>query len=249
MKVLITDSGYRSGALAAARSLAASGWIVGIGSPARRGHATRSRAVAHVHDVPSPEIDLDGYVGGINAAVAREGYAVVLPTSDLDMLALSEHRDRVDAIVPYGPAAGVTRALDKLESTEAARAAGLDAPWTRLADPETIASISPDAELIVKAKNHTFLDRGSGTHGKVATVCIGRSAVAERVALIEAEGGRAVVQEPVRGRLTALAVVADRASRPVACVYQEAQRSWPERVGGTARGVTAPLNPELFAGA
>jgi hypothetical protein len=245
VRVLLTDSGYRSGALSAARSLHAQGWTVGIGSPHGKGHAARSRAIAHVHAVPSPEMDLDGFVVAVNDAIAERAYDVVLPTSDLDMLALSEHRDRINTVVPYGPSEGVARALDKLDSTEAARNAGLDVPWTRAADRAAFESIAPDEEVVVKARNHTFLDRGAGTLFKVATVCRGPEEAAARVALIEAEGGRAVVQEPVGGRLTALAVVTDRAARPVAHVYQEAERSWPERVGGTARGVTATVDPEL----
>jgi predicted ATP-grasp superfamily ATP-dependent carboligase len=245
MRVLVTDSGYRSGALSAARSLHSYGWKVGLGTPRVESHAARSRSVAAVHEIPSPEIDLSGFVRGVNAAIAGAGYEVVLPTSDLEMLALSEQRDGIDAVVPYGPPAGVRRALDKLDSTEAAVAAGLHVPWTRLADEETVRAVPEGRAVVVKARNHTFLDRGAGTSFKVATICRGPRAVAERVALIEDEGGQAVVQEVVDGPLAALAVVADDSSTPVASVYQRAERNWPEPVGGTARGVTAAIDPGL----
>jgi predicted ATP-grasp superfamily ATP-dependent carboligase len=244
--VLVTDSGYRSGALSAARSLAAHGWTVGLGSAlGRKSHAARSRAFSAVHLVPSPELDLAGFVSSVNDAVRRDGYEVVLPTSDLEMLALSERRADVDAVVPYGPPDGVRRALDKLASTLAAEKAGLDVPWTRPADPETLGALADEVEVVVKARNHTFLDRGAGTSFKVATVCRGRREVAARVALIEGEGGEAVVQQPVEGALTALSVVTDESSRPVVSVYQRAIRNWPEPVGGTARGVTERVDPDL----
>ena len=245
MKVLITDSGYISGTLDAARSLRSAGWTVGLGSPRGKGFASRSRAVSRSHVVPSPEIDLDGFVAGLNGAVAEGGYQVILPSGDIEMLALSQERDRINAIVPYGHHEGVVRALDKLDSTEAAEKVGLRVPWTRATNHEGLSEITPERELIVKARRHTFLDRGSGTEFKVATICRGPQDVAARAALIASEGGEGVVQESLSGTLAALSLVCDRRSRVVARMYQVAHATWPEPVGGMARGVTAPIDEDL----
>jgi predicted ATP-grasp superfamily ATP-dependent carboligase len=190
-------------------------------------------------------MDLDGFVAGLNRAIADVGYDVILPSSDLDMLALSQERERIDAKVPYGPHDGVVRALDKLDSTEAAEKVGLHVPWTRLTDDEGLSAIAPGREVIVKARRHTFLDRGVGTHYKVATVCRGREEAIARARLIASEGGQGVVQERLTGRLVALSLVADRRSRVVGRMYQVAHASWPEPVGGTARGITEAIDEDL----
>ena len=190
-------------------------------------------------------MDLEGFVTGLNRAVAAIGYDVILPSSDLDMLALSQERGRIEARVPYGPHEGVVRALDKLDSTEAAAKAGLRVPWTKLADEEGLAAVGSDREVIVKARRHAFLDRGRGTHYKVATVCRGPQEAGERARLIESEGGEGVVQERHTGRLVSMSVVADHQSRLVARMYQVALASWPQGVGGTARGVTEAIDEDL----
>jgi hypothetical protein len=190
-------------------------------------------------------MDLEGFVTGLNRAIADVGYDVILPSSDLDLLALSQERSRIEARVPYGPHEGVVRALDKIDSTEAAEKAGLRVPWTRLADKDGLAAVAAGREVIVKARRHTFLDRGRGTHYKVATVCRGPEEAAERARLIASEGGQGVVQERLTGRLVALSVVADRHSRLVARMYQVALASWPESVGGTARGITEEIDEDL----
>ena len=124
--------------LAAARSLHAAGWEVGVASA--HGELARSRSVRRDFSVPAPEHDPDAFVATVAALVAEHGYDVVFGADDIEVLLLSARRDEIGCVVPYAAHADVVRAIDKLALVEAAGRVGLAVPPTEVATPAALAS-------------------------------------------------------------------------------------------------------------
>ncbi len=215
---LLIDDGTAGYVLPAARSLARAGWKVGLGSAIPSMRTRGSRAIHHRHTVPRPEHDLDAFVDAVNTAIAADGYDVLIPADDVEMIALSAVRDRLDAVVPYGDHASVMRAVDKLELAQAAQEAGLAVPHTEVA---TSASIETCAlPVMVKSRLHWAPDMGANVRSILVQRVDDRDAVARRVAEIEAAGGSALLQQPLSGRQVAMSIVADRRGDIVAVSAQ-----------------------------
>jgi predicted ATP-grasp superfamily ATP-dependent carboligase len=243
VRALILDGRSARASLAAARALAADGWIVAIGAPRRDGLAAVSRSVAAFHEVPLPEAGADAFASALARAVEAGGYEVVFASSDIDVLSLSAVRGRIGAAVPHPDDAALRRGMDKRELTRAAQRVGLAVPRTVMGDDEGLAP-----PVVVKERVHGDLAAGAPPETVVAEVMVDRAAVRERVAAIRARGGEAIVQEVVRGRLVAVTVVCDRDGRIVARAQQEALRTWPGDVGTSARARTVAIDETLAAG-
>ena len=93
VRVLIVESGFTRGALAACRSLAGAGWTVGIGSPDKYGLAASSRHADRWHEVPPVEQDLDTFLRATEAAVIEGAYEAVFCSEDAQALGLSFGRE------------------------------------------------------------------------------------------------------------------------------------------------------------
>lgn len=243
MRALILDGRRARASLAAARALAADGWVVAIGAPHPDGLAAVSRSVAAFHEVPLPEAGADAFVNALARAVEAGGYEVVFGSSDIDVLSLSAIRGRIGATVPHPDDAALRRGMDKLELTRAAQRVGLAVPRTVEGDTEVL-----HPPVVVKERVHGDLTAGAPAETVVAEVMVDRAAVRERVAALRARGGEAIVQEVVRGRLIAVTVVCDRDHRIVARAQQEALRTWPGDVGTSARARTVAIDETLAAG-
>lgn len=238
---LLIDDGTAGYVLPAARSLAAAGWTVGLGSSAPSMRTRGSRAIRHRHVVPRPDEDLDAFVAGINAAVAAEGYDVLIPADDVEMIAMSATRDRLDAIVPYGDHASVMRAVDKLELARLAQETGMAVPHTEIATPASIDAC--DLPVMVKSRLHWAPDMSGRVRGLLVQRLDDRGDVARRVAEIEAAGGSALLQQPLTGRQIAMSVVADRTGDIVA-VSAQTTLGFSMR-GPSTRAVTIDADPAL----
>jgi predicted ATP-grasp superfamily ATP-dependent carboligase len=217
-------------ALAAARALAAAGWTVGIGSPGRD-FVSASRASHRWHRVRSSWESVEGFIEETRAAVIAGGYEVVFGSNDSDVLALSSHRAEVGASVPHPPHERVLRALDKLHLASAARRVGLETP-------RIPSDYSMGREVVVKP-------RVCQSTPQEAMVFSNLGQAASRIAEVAEAGGEPVVQERVRGQLMAYVVVADRESRVVARVQQEARTIWPLNAGMSARAETVSVDEAL----
>ncbi|HEY1457646.1 MAG TPA: ATP-grasp domain-containing protein [Solirubrobacteraceae bacterium] len=240
MRALIIDSGLDRGSLAAARALAADGWTVGVGSPAR-GLAASSRAVAHWHPMPAPRDGTDDLIAAVSDAVRAQRYEVVFSSEDEGVLALSAGRGELSAVIPYGPHETVLRAFDKLQLTRAAESVGIGVP--RTIEPTADALASWQGPVVVKP-TFTFATQSEGRMN--AIVLDDPSEAPARVQEIRRSGGRPILQEVVAGELCAISVLSDQRSRIVACTQQRAELTWPPRVGVSARARTVPLEPDLF---
>jgi predicted ATP-grasp superfamily ATP-dependent carboligase len=165
---------------------------------------------------------------------------VVFSSDDEGVRALCEHRDEIPACVPYGDTESVRRSQDKLELTRLAADAGLPVPRTALATEEALRGF--DGPVVVKpsltfaAGGHTRLD---------ARVICDPAAAARRAGEIERAGLAPLAQELVAGDLMAFSCVADRGSRIVARLQQRSERTWPPKVGVSARAVSVPVDEWL----
>lgn len=233
-------------ALAGARGLHLAGWQVDIGSPTA-GIATRSRAVREWIRLPPLESGSERFVEAVRDALRGGGHEVVFAAGDAELLVISEHRERLGAVVPHPPHPVLLRGLDKLELMDAARDAGLEVPETWEAGSATGAGV--DGAVIVKPRLR-LASGGPELGGRLGTrVATSAGEVREFVSRIESAGGSALIQERLGGVLTAWSGVRDERGNVLAEVQQDALRLWPPGGGVSARAVTVPVSPEISAGA
>ena len=246
MRALIAEHGVNRGALAACRSLARAGWTVGIASSTADGLARTSRVVAHSHAVPPAGTEPEGFAVAVAALVAEYGYEIVFPVDDAQVLALSAHRHRIAAIVPYPPHEVVVRTLDRLEQARAAARAGLAVPETRPVTPEVLDELT--GLVAIKARTYAAVATGGRSPHRVETR-VGEAAEARAwVREIAEAGAEAIVQPAVRGQLMSITTLLDREGRVVAQEQQRSLRIWPLDAGVSVRARTEPLDPHLARG-
>ncbi len=202
-----------------------------------------SRAVAHRHRVPGPEMSRAGFVEGVNAAIRADGYEVVFGAGDAEVLALSALRAEIEAEIPYAEHPIVVRSHDKLELTRAAEAVGLSTPRTAEASEHELGSWSPP--FLVKASLHASPSGQGDTARLEAELFRDRATASGRAQEIRAAGSVPFLQEVITGDLFACALVSDRDGSVIASTAQLAEGTWPPRVGATSRARTVELDPEL----
>jgi predicted ATP-grasp superfamily ATP-dependent carboligase len=240
VRALLVDQSRDRATLVAARNLAAAGYTVGTGAW-KPSFASTSRHATRHHRIRECEGDEDGFVADIAAAVADGGYEIVFCSYDVGLLTLSRRRDEIGpAVWPYAPYAVVERAFDKLELARTAEAAGLAAPRTEAADPQTLEAWS--GPVVVKARTHAPRRFDTGLFASAAQA---RGLVEQ----IHSGGGRPLLQEPMSGRMGAVVLVVGRDGEIVAEIHQEALHTWPPDAGDTVRGRIVAPDPELSRGA
>ena len=241
--VLIVESGFTRGSLAACRALARDGWTVGIGSP-EKGLAASSRWAHRWHRVPPVEEDFAGFLEATERAMRREGYEAVFCASDAEALGLSYGRDKITAIVPYPPHDNVVRAIDKLELTRAAHRVGLAAPKTVPATAEEIRQMR--GPVLVKARLHWTPGAQHAPSRLKAAICHTPQETQRLVAGWRAHGAEAVLQEVITGRLVHFMTIMDADQQLLAAVQTLAEPlTNPPVVGQRVRSVTVRVDPEL----
>lgn len=240
-RALIVSTSRDRGALAAARSLRADGWTVGIGTPDGRGMLSTSRAASALHVVPRPRGTGDDFVGGVRSAVEGGGYDVVFGGGDDWMAALSVYRDQIPTTVAHPPTEAVERALDKVQLAESACRVGLAAPRTIPATPDAIADW--DGPVVVKSRAH-WSPGQTRPHRIEARLFASMADAKERVSHMEKLGAEPLLQEPIRGRLGAL-IGFFRDGRLEGRVQQETPRLWPTPNGASARARTVAVDHAL----
>lgn len=124
---------------------------------------TASRHCRLVHEVPRPRGDGAAFLDGVHRAVEEGGYDVVFGGADDGMAALATYRADVHTAVAHPAGAVVEAALDKIELTERAASAGLDAPRTVLATDEEVRRWG--GPVVVKCRTHWFPGQEHRTRG------------------------------------------------------------------------------------
>jgi D-aspartate ligase len=133
--VLITDARERS-VVAAIRALGAAGYRVGTTTDISLSPGQCSRSCSARHRVSSPSADDEAYVSQLEEILRNNDYAVLIAGSDASLLAISEHRERLEPHTEIGlPGREVVRdALSKVELSRAAEAVGFRTPRTSVCE-------------------------------------------------------------------------------------------------------------------
>lgn len=244
-RVLLVGHSTSHEVLAGARELAGSGWEVHVATGATRSLAGASRSVRSEHRVCAPDVDVDGFVRGVEAALRASGAQVVVGCGDPELLALSASRDQLSARVPLAEHPVVLASVDKLTLARAAADVGLAVPHTVVADENAIATW--DGPAVVKPRLH-FDPAHPGSGWTSARVTRTRAELRGAADAVRGAGGEPVVQQFVQGDLIALSAVRDARGRLVALMQQRATHTWPPRAGVSARAVTVPVDPRLGSG-
>ena len=240
---LITEHGSNRGALAAARSLRGAGWTVDVATSSRSLTA-RSRSVRQVFQVRSPSDDPAAFVADIARVIEQAGSEVVFPVDETHLLALSEHRDALGAVLPYGSHDVIVRATDRLDVAATAVRCGLATPPTWSGTVEQLEGWS--GPVVVKGRVPALIGAEGGI-SRVATR-IGDAGEARRwLGELHAAGAEAVVQQSVRGRLASAAVLTDGDATVVAECHQTTDRTWPPDAGVSTRACTVAVDRDLSA--
>lgn len=235
MKVLIVDEGRDRASVAAARALTAAGWTVGVASAAPS-LAARSSSTAAWHRLARTDED-DVFVEDVEQVVREHGYETALPGWERAVVAMSARRQGLSFPFGYGGHDGILVATDKWRLLPLAQAAGLAVPRTVLATADSLEQlegavvVKPASQYLVRISAGAFEDR--------------RKAL-EHAQRIERQGGRAIAQERLPGRLDAVTLVAG-ADGILSIAQQVAEHLWPRPIGVTARGRTVPVDPALRA--
>lgn len=240
---LIVSTGRDRGALAAARSLSRTGWVVGVGTPDGPGMLGASRACTATHHVSRPRGDSADFVDGVRAAIATGGYQIVFGGNDDWMAALSAYRQDIPARIAHPDFTVVQTGLDKVDLAEHAHRVGLAAPHTV---PATDRALSRwRGPVVVKCRTH-WRPGQTRRHRIDARQFADATAARAQVDLILQAGGDPVLQRPVDGDLGAIVGIFQD-GRLHGRVQQRTARLWPTPQGMSARARTVPVDPALIA--
>jgi predicted ATP-grasp superfamily ATP-dependent carboligase len=129
--VLVTDARERS-VVAAIRALDAAGYRVATAADVRWSPGQCSRSCSKHHRVCSASDDRDRFVDQLEEIVRGGDYAILLIGTDASLLAVSEHRTRLEPYVQTGLPTrdAVRRALSKVELSRTAEEVGFRTPTT-----------------------------------------------------------------------------------------------------------------------
>lgn len=241
MRALIVGPAAARGAIAAARALQGSGWIVGIGSPTR-GPVAGTRSAQRVHQVPPPH-DAKRFLKAVNGAIHAGGYEVIFGSGDAEVLTLSAMRKGVHGIFPYPQHERLLEVLDKSRLAAAARAAGLSTPTAIEATADALSEAR--YPVIVKPRLHWSPENGGAPVRIEAEIATSTEDALRIVRSLLERGGAPFVQEILSGDLLAYTVLVGHGSEVIMDVQQRANRLWPPGSGVSVRARTEPVDPWL----
>ncbi len=244
---MLVTGGEHLAVLAGVRALREAGYAPWVAVHDRGAYAARSRDAAGVIEVPNPARDETGFVRALAAAAPRIPVSVVLPGTELGLVALSRHAHCFPSGVVLGvcPPAVVARAIDKTMLGDLARAAGLSVPPTLDASLDDLARGLPFPYPAVVKPLRSELESSDRVvrHFAVRRV---DSPAELRAALAALPGGRGLVQPYLHGPLGSLAGVFWNGEM-VCAVQSLGHRLWPPDCGSMTWAETVAPNPRLAA--
>ncbi|TMM20700.1 MAG: hypothetical protein E6F97_10320 [Actinobacteria bacterium] len=130
--VVVTDAEERA-ALGAARGLRRSGYRVCAVAHGRTAATHWSRSCAERVRLPDPRENVPGFIDGLDELLRSGRYDALIPGSEASLLAVSEHRERLEHATRLGLPSreAVRRSVDKRLLLEVAARAGLAAPHSK----------------------------------------------------------------------------------------------------------------------
>lgn len=243
--VVVTDAEERA-VLGACRGLTRAGYRVCAVARGRPAATHWSRACAERVVLPDPRKSVEAFVDGLDRLLRSGSYDALIPGSDASLLAVSEHRERVERSTRLGLPSrdAVRRTVDKELLLEVAASVGLPAPPSRMcSDPdEALEAASELGYPVVLKPVRSFLSQNGGLRQQ------GVSLIADAATLAEQAREFAppfIVQRFERaGFLSCTGVFAD--NRLLALTTSRVLRLWPPIAGMHAFSETVPA-PEGLA--
>ena len=239
--VVVTDAEERA-ALGACRGLTRAGYRVCAVARLRPAATHWSRACAERVTLPDPRADVAGFAEQLGELLRRGRYEALIPGSDASLMAISEHRERLEPWTRLGLPSreAVRRSVDKVALLRAAADAGLAGPASHCCASLEEAHEAAD-ELgfpVVVKPGQSFTALNGGLRQQSVVVVADAAALAVAVPVFAAPF---VVQHFERAQfLSCTGVVADE--RLLALTTSRVARLWPPRAGmhSFAETVAAP---------
>jgi FAD-dependent urate hydroxylase len=232
--VLVTDAVERS-VLAAIRSLDAAGYRVGATTHLRPAPGQWSRSCRTRHRAPDPRAGGDAYVARLEEIVRDGAYDALLAGSDFSLLAISEHRARIEPHVAIGlpDHEVVCGALSKSELARAAAEVGLDTPTTIVCDGEheALAAARRLGFPVIAKSASTVIVLDAGTVRPDSRLLLDEASL--RAWLAQQRPGTVLVQRREAGAICSCAGV--MTARGLAgLAFARYTRTWPPRAGNAS---------------
>ena len=226
----MTDAEERA-ALGACRGLTHAGYRV-CAVAHRRSAATHwSRSCAERVVLPDPRRSVDGFVHALGELLRGGRYSALIPGSEASLLAVSEHRERLEPSTRLGLPSreAVRRSVDKLRLAESAREAGLASPPSRACtDLEEASAAASELGYPVVLKPAQSFGRVNGAFRQRGVAIAGDYEALERG--VSELGTPFIVQRFERARfLSCTGVFAD--GRLLALTTSRVLRLWPPVAG------------------
>jgi predicted ATP-grasp superfamily ATP-dependent carboligase len=242
---LVTDA-EKGAVLAACRGLGEAGYRVAAAAAVRPAPAQWSRACRERIHVPDPGTDTPGFAVALAGFLRSHPYDVLLPGTEASLIAVSEHRDRLEPLVRLGLPSHqvIERCLDKVALVEASAAAGLAPPQTFVCErTDDARQAARRLGYPVIAKPARSLLRGSGGRRHQNAVVAGDEATLRR-ALPEL-GEPLVIQRYERAGPTLSCSGVVFAGRLWALCVAKYERTWPPLAGPSSFSETIEPPPGL----
>jgi hypothetical protein len=248
VRALVVSTSNHRGALTAVRRLHKAGWTAIAATSDPKGLVSWSRATSAVYAVPPPKLGAEQFVAAVTDAVRRSGAEVVFPSDDADLIALSQFRDRIPAVVPVASHDVVLGLVDKLELVRASRRAGLEVPETWLADAQGLSDAT--YPVVVKPRFHWLPSHGADAPSRFSVkVCGDADSAAEHVGLLRGFGADPILQRHVSGTPVNVHLVSDRTGAVLGLDEQDSAELFsPPGAGSRVRSTTVAVEPVLEAG-
>jgi predicted ATP-grasp superfamily ATP-dependent carboligase len=236
-RVLVTDGTARA-VVAACRGLGRAGYRPSVTAAHHPAAAQWSRYCKQRFATPDPRADPEAFVDRLEQILQQEPHQLLLASSDAALLAVSEHRDRIDAHAATGLPAhdAVERALDKDAVGQAATAAGLAPPQSIRCDSvDAVSAAIAETGLPVVVKPGRSFEPVAARYNRLVVVRdADESQLAEAMAAVQTP---VIVQRYVEGSIvSAGGVVADGRLRGLA--VSRYLRTWPPAAGNAAASET-----------
>ncbi len=245
-RVVITDAEERA-VLGASRGLTNAGYRVCAVARLRPAATHWSRACDERVSLPDPRESVRAFADRLDELLRSGRYDALIPGSDASLLAVSEHRDRLERSTRLGLPSreAVRRSVDKLVLLEAAAAAGLAAPASRRCDGLADARAAA-AELgfpVVVKPVQSFVPLNGGLQQRGVELA---ADAAELAAAVQRSSSPFIVQRFERASfLSCTGVVAE--GRLLALTTSRVLRLWPPTAGMHAFSETVAV-PAGLAG-
>ncbi len=230
IRIVVTDAEERA-VLGACRGLARAGYRVSAVARQRPAATHWSRSCAERFLLPDPRDSVRAFVDRLEELLRSGEYSALIPGSDASLLAISDHRGRLEPLTRLGlpPRDAVRKSLDKLSLFRVAAATGLPPPQSLSCAhrSEAAAAAANLGYPVVLKPARSFSRSGEGLRQQAVVVVEDAAALAQAIARYEPPF---IVQRFQHGRfLSCTGVIADR--RLLALTTSRVPRLWPPVAG------------------